>query len=299
MYLERRTHSLTKVSIAPFPDVPGLAHAASCVLLICIHVYNNPINFNDPSGHCGGTYDTQTGLASEDQECWDFLYNEFCTGGSVAVCTDWQERLNSYCYIETCTLIYFDSYYWTKTELTTLRDALVDAINALDNGGYDSNVILGGITFTKLNSDGRPYTFSASNINLTNGRVTEQDIWHEMAHAISFRNGHTPQDEYYQFAEGFADTPWYEYNDFCFREYCHEEYGVAERGIWGIFLRPYAGQHPEAWADGFSAWVYMKTYSHAPDGQNGFDNWIKDSYTPNWDAISGAVEWSLIVTFDN
>lgn len=51
MYLERRTHSLTKVSIAPFPDVPGLVHAASCVLLICIHVLGNPLRLVDPSGH--------------------------------------------------------------------------------------------------------------------------------------------------------------------------------------------------------------------------------------------------------
>lgn len=64
MYLERRTHSLTKVSIAPFPDVPGLVHAASCVLLICIHVRNNPVNLIDPSGHC---YRTPEG----DQICPD------------------------------------------------------------------------------------------------------------------------------------------------------------------------------------------------------------------------------------
>lgn len=83
MYLERRTHSLTKVSIAPFPDVPGLVHAASCVLLICIHVLNNPIRFVDPTGHCGR--DSNDSLTEDCEELKQLIEENF----GISVTGEW------------------------------------------------------------------------------------------------------------------------------------------------------------------------------------------------------------------
>ena len=36
-------------------------------------ISDNPTNYTDPSGHCEGHYDTQTGQATADQGCWDFV----------------------------------------------------------------------------------------------------------------------------------------------------------------------------------------------------------------------------------
>jgi hypothetical protein len=59
----------------------------------------------------------------------------------------------------------------------------------------------------------------------------------------------------------------------------------------GIF-RVYTGDNPEYFADGFAAWIYMQSNGAPPN------TWILDGYTPNWDAISSAVEWSLSVTLN-
>jgi hypothetical protein len=116
--------------------------------------------------------------------------------------------------------------------------------------------------------------------------VTEQQIWHELAHAISFGNKRIPQDAYWFIADGLATffPSDYKIDDFCFRAYCHREYGL---------LSFYTGKHPEYWADGFAAWVYIKTYRATPD------SWIRNGYQPNWAAIYFAVEYSLTVTFIN
>ena len=45
---------LPRASIPPLPDTPGLSRAASHALGICVHSFNNPINYTDPSGHCNG-----------------------------------------------------------------------------------------------------------------------------------------------------------------------------------------------------------------------------------------------------
>jgi hypothetical protein len=119
---------------------------------------------------------------------------------------------------------------------------------------------------------------------VTLGEVNPETIWHEVAHSISFRNGRTPQNEYFWFAETFTSTSEYTMGNFCYRSYCEREYDPV-RGI-------YAGQHPEYWADGFAAWVYTET------GGTDIDEWIVDR-PANWRAISNAVEWSLIVTFDD
>ncbi|MEM9775910.1 MAG: hypothetical protein AAF902_15140, partial [Chloroflexota bacterium] len=183
----------------------------------------------------------------------------------------------------------FGSAYWTLNELMTLRDSIGSAIQALSNAGYDGQTILGNISFTRQRGRGS-IAFPYNHVGL--GNVTELTIWHEMAHHISFRNGRVTQDEYYNFAEGFVSAAnlQYEWDNFCFRDYCAREYPHILRG--------YTGQGPEYWADAFAAWVYMETNNSVPDGSNGAPNWIRDNNNPNWQAISRGVEWSLIVTFN-
>jgi RHS repeat-associated protein len=249
---------------------------------------NNPIYYTDPSGHCQGHYDTQTGQATADQECWDFVYQEFCAGGSTAICAGYNERLVVLPEHGDPNLLFFVTPY-TKDELVTLRDALADAINALNGAGYDGFALTEAIRFSHESCFGKSCTWSSHYIMLKN--VTKQTIWHELGHAISFQNDHMPQDSYWLFANilstAFPDSPApYQLGNFCFREYCTTEYP------W--WLRSYTGDHPEYWADGFSAWVYYQANGRLPG-----TSWIRDGYKPSWTAILGAVEYSLSVTFGN
>jgi hypothetical protein len=98
-----------------------------------------------------------------------------------------------------------------------------------------------------------------------------------------------PQNSYWQFASilSTAFPDFYSLGGFCFRQYCTTEYP------W--WLRSYTGDHPEYWADGFSAWIHFQTQGTAPVG------WREKGYpvATNWGAIYSAVEYSLAVTFDS
>lgn len=246
------------------------------------YVNNNPVVYSDPSGHCRGYYDIGSGVATDDQECWDFLHDKFCIGG---ICSAWQERISGFDILPVCSsepCLYFGEYYWTKSELEVLSNGLFLVHTVLGNAGYDDNSLLGGITFQRTHGVGYSITFPTTLINLS--EVNRQALWHEIGHSIDFRNNRTPQDEYFKFATEFSCTPWYDLNDFCFRDYCHREYPRWQR--------PYTGDHPEYWADAFSAWVYMKLYGSPPSF------WVESPYQPEWKAIWRAVEWSLAVALE-
>ena len=254
-------------------------------LLSARHVSNNPVKYLDPSGHCQGTYDSETGEATQDQDCWDFLYDEFCSGGNVAICGHWQERVFGGwggCIGRSCYLG-FGSNYWTIDELRDLRDAIADTIAALDNAGFDGSEILGGVAFKRTREADDSVTFPSWLISLAS--VRKQSIWHEIAHTISFRNNRMPQDLYYGLGNAMASLLNIDFNqNFCYRQYCSRVYP------W--IAQSYTGSHPEPFADAFSAWVDMKTTGSTLRA-------VEPGFSPQWLLMGDVVEFSLVVSFNN
>ena len=256
---------------------------------------NRPLNYIDTSGHCKGSYDLNTGVASEDQECWDYLYNDFCTGGNITViCSDWIARVGVG--LEGCggpsgCLLHFYGSYWTKNELEILSHAIARAIMALNGDGFNGHSILGGVVFHRHHNNTDSWVFPRSTINL--GKVNEWTIWHELAHVISFRNGHKPQDEFFARISSMAEAGGYPIDHYCIRDYCHRQYHTA--------IRWYTGRNPEYWADGFAVWVYHRSYGAY--AQHWAAGWVpagwsaERDFSVHWSGIMSAVGSSLRVSF--
>jgi RHS repeat-associated protein len=260
------------------------------------YVNNNPVNHADPSGHCQGEYDPQTGQATSDQECWDYLYNEFCLGGGVAsICSNWRQRILGL-RVGTCSggvgrcLLSFGGNFWTKDELTDLSLALGQAISALNGAGHQG--LLTAVWFLRNHGAGDSMAFPATLITLR--EVTEQTIWHELGHIVSFRNSRIPQ--YALFSYAGRSIPYYATGDFCYRSYCYWDYSEDTRfprsgALMEIF---YTGEHPEFWADAFAAWVHKGTYGTDPT----VDAWGSTviERQPSWSAIYRGVDYILTVS---
>ena len=246
------------------------------------YVNNNPVNFLDPTGHCAGSYNTDTGNATADQDCWNFLYNEFCNGGVVGICSDWQELLIHY---QSCNhpaagcRITFGTN-WTKDELLTLRDAHANIVKALDDHGYDSAKLLDGIRYQRKRGPGgswvNPYT---NTIRLK--EVSYDTVYHEIGHAVSFNTGRDAQDLFFSYVTAQVNSGQHDFLDYCRRMYCQDS-------PWAVF----AGENTELWADAFNIWVASTVDMNNdgnPDRPNyGYDYW-NQGYRTDWGAVEVGV----------
>jgi RHS repeat-associated protein len=249
------------------------------------YVENQPLNYIDASGHCKGYYDPLLGTASEDQECWDYLYNDFCGGGNItAICSDWLEIVavgQDACGGPNGCLLHFYGNYWTRSELEILSHAFARAITALNGSGYDGQRILSGVVFHRHHNTHDSWVFPRSTVNL--GHVDDWTIWHELAHVISFRNSHKPQNEFYTQILRMAEAGGYTIDHYCVRAYCHRQYHIA--------IRWYTGRNPEIWADAFAIWMHHNSYGTYP-----YDRAAGWTFTVHWSGIMSAVGSSLRIS---
>lgn len=105
-------------TIVPDPENPASYNRYS-------YVYNNPLKYTDPSGHCAGNESDSVGTSGRDDDCWAYLQNEFCNDGICGNRTYSEVVITS------------SSSVWLKSELEALHLAILDAQNALGSIGID------------------------------------------------------------------------------------------------------------------------------------------------------------------
>ena len=231
------------------------------------YVNNNPVRYNDPSGHCGGVYSVggeNEYLSDEEKGCWDYLLNSFCADD---ICKDnsWTSRMSGVNLFEVdgfSFLAFNSGSEWLKSELEILHKALVAIKNAFSKGSMDwQKTDLWNYKFQrdrKINMTSSPLKIIyLASIDLFS-------IWHEAGHAVDFGTGGYLQWKYAQQSEAtcifipntyrspttgcsiYAATPGY-----YFREYGRNS-GTEQGYMYGqIFARA------DTYADAFALWVDM------------------------------------------
>ena len=201
------------------------------------YVYNNPILYNDPSGHC----------ASNDEDCWSYLENVFCQD----ICSNWNEWIR---------LTFGPS--WKIDDLKLIRESLLATKFALQNVGLtDWKSVMTSFKFFKTDTvAGRSPTeknaffaplsdgtygigifaklFEASQINVVFG------LLHEIGHAIDHKiTGNDDLGTWSVLGHMLGDT--YSPHGFRAGENCVRSHAC--------------NKDSEAWADGFAMFATSKS----------------------------------------
>jgi RHS repeat-associated protein len=250
------------------------------------YVLNNPLRFSDPTGHCAGYSSSILGTSDDyDQECWDFLENEFCSYSGSDICgsgNNWRRWL------------YYKGWgrfgsAWNTGELQILSEALAEVITALENVDFDwRGTAMNNVKFRRVDRGEAGFFTVWGNIQLGSGGVNKRTIYHELGHAISNRFG--PNDLHDIFDRESGNCGLIFCNRFAASGYYWREYGhSASTDGNGRLL----GRQGETWGDAFAAWVFMEHQGRAPLQTD--PNWavIDSSLTVNWSGIQDAVRRTL------
>ena len=204
------------------------------------YVLNNPLCFTASTGHC----------AQEDNECWQYLENDFC---QAVDCNgnDWKIWLlygqwgadRHYAFAEP----------WTKEELAGLAGQLQMAIDALGQAGINwTQTPLASVKIGLTSANSSSYfgipgfagEILMTRSQLMNGRT----LHHEIGHAFGLQRTF---EEATNGGCGIILCPRYAADGYYFREY--------GRSGNDLFFRAH-----ETWADAFSVFVFTMTYDRTP-----------------------------------
>ena len=205
---------LTPDSIVPDPTNPQLLNRYTYVL-------NSPVNFTDPTGHCGS--DTKDG--GMDLELF-----EQCILIQYRLMKDYEINITG---------------YWKLEEMKFFEDSLEGLIARFDELGVNDSMgtfkeIWGGVTFKRKRSFGDNATTTSKNrINLFNGTFLDTNdidgeiiytsrtldqvldtVSHELAHVWDRREGYALADGLKDAVEGSGE--------FCLGWWCTGNYTVGD-----------------------------------------------------------------------
>jgi hypothetical protein len=231
---------------------------------------NNPVRYNDPSGHCSGDpYDPN----NTDKDCWD-LYN----------------FINSFYGINV-----FNGSDWLYTELISLYTAVNAAYLALGNKAFGN--IFGGTSFVRTSADaswvtpieipnfdnnlnyyGLGHTIFLSSYSMT-GFDAVFNIVHELGHVFDFHSAWGDSNLYKSQRFVVKFSPWCDAGLLgCLGSAPSKVYEV-----WNLFGSPASQYSP-----GLGATDYGKRSSSI------------DDYADSWaNAVLGIVNLSGLISTEN
>ena len=275
--------------------VPSLARFASADTIVpnpaspqsfnrFSYVLNSPLNYTDPTGHCGSNPNSGDEYEN-DSACWDAYYDatdilgsgyEFLSGWDI---TDLQDLL-----FWLGSGVNFtkgkDGETWSSSDLrlvigalNKVRDKIGDWNKTRQALGLDRT---GGLTFTMCPScdpsdNNHDYNSETNLIRLDDTQpITEFEVLHEIGHAVDWNMG----SGNWWSNDGFTGTGLgYEYQSQC-SLWCRITGGtptynvVKTSGYFPPLEASYNASRQEDFADTFAAWVLGITPSH-------FDNPVK------------------------
>jgi RHS repeat-associated protein len=281
-YLPGTGRFLSADSIVPEPANPQSLNRYS-------YVNNKTLSYKDPSGHCAG-FINQPDAPDYDEECWEYLLNEFCGDG---LCDSWQDWV----------IVGWNSI-WVKHDLELLREALLATRSALSDLGIDLRSAVGlALRFRRVNvgtmgeAAARFWADNAGNYGIeladaafagssgcSSAACSLHKIVHEIGHAINYQvNGQLAAMYPGNLAKG---SSW----------------DLEMQTSIGYFYRMQGRSITEGWADAFAAWVFQHRWGRQPYEvvQSGYPGYIDTQYFQdqrNWYPIYDAVRNALIVSF--